>query len=223
MTQGSRDTILSELKKIEPATLPERPPKTPQVDYPSDTDGLVRTFTEFLAPTTGVVCRVKNKAAALKPLQEIEVAEGIKTVMTTNDEVVMDLKLKDWGIANDVKVLEAGDYTERNRFKQAVFQEADAGITSADFACAESATLGIKHNIEKVRLVSLAPPIHIAIVPIDRLVAYYEDAFAEVFADLENTPSQLTLISGPSATGDIAATPTVGMHGPKKVFVIFVG
>ena len=31
-------------------------------------------------------------------------------------------------------------------------------------------------------------------------------------------PSRLTLVTGPSRTGDIEATMTTGVHGPRKVF-----
>ncbi|MCP4751137.1 MAG: hypothetical protein GY866_09600 [Proteobacteria bacterium] len=223
MTQSAREAIFEALDKIKPRPPKERPPRTPQIDLPPDTDGRIEIFEQWLTAVSGVVYRAENDQAVLERLKEIAAEESIGTAITTTDETIAALKLKEWGATNGIDVLETSEFTERDALKQAAFEKADAGITGVDFAVAESGTLGIRHDKNRTRLASLAPPIHIAVVPVDRLTAYYEDAVPAVFAEKDRIPSQLTLITGPSMTGDIAATPVIGMHGPKKLFVIFVG
>ena len=98
----------------------------------------------------------------------------------------------------------------------------DAGITSANFAVAESGTLGLIFHKDQPRLVSIAPPVHIALLPISKLYAIYENVIEQVFKNPEQIPSQFCFITGPSATADIQGVPFKGMHGPVKIFVIFI-
>jgi L-lactate dehydrogenase complex protein LldG len=98
----------------------------------------------------------------------------------------------------------------------------DAGITPADFAVAETGTLGLIFYKDQPRLVSIAPPVHIAILPISKLYVAYENVIEQVFKTTEQTPSQFCFITGPSASADIQGVPFKGMHGPVKIFVIFI-
>ncbi len=223
MSQSARDEIFSRLRQIAQPELTPRPPKIPQVDLPDDIDGRIAAFTADLETKTGVVHRVKDAEAALEALNEIVKAEAIKTILSSGDDTVSALDLEKWGQAHGISVLKAPGYKEKNDFRSAAFELADAGITGADFAFAESATLAIQHSRNNARLVSLAPPIHIAIFPVERLHRYYEDVVPQIYENREGIPSQLAFITGPSATADIAATPTVGMHGPKKLFTIIIG
>jgi len=115
------------------------------------------------------------------------------------------------------------DFGSRVPYVDAVFAEADAETTGADFAVAESGTLGLAHHRDRARLVSLSPILHIAIVPVERIVAVYEQAIEKVFRKQENLPSQFCFVTGPSMTGDIRGIPFKGMHGPRKVIVILMG
>ena len=116
----------------------------------------------------------------------------------------------------------AAQFENRELFKDAVFDQADAGVTGVDYAIAESGTLALVHSVSQARLISLAPIIHIALIPLDRIVPIYEDVIDKVFADKGHLPSQLTFITGPSLTADIQLTFFRGMHGPKKVITILI-
>jgi L-lactate dehydrogenase complex protein LldG len=149
--------------------------------------------------------------------------------MATTDDVTARLDLPSWGKKNNVQVMTPRDFPDRNSYRDAVFDVADAGITGADFAVAESGTLGLIHNRDQARLVSLAPILHIAVVPVDRIVPVYEQVIEKVFGnkvgrtDRSPLPSQFVFITGPSMTGDIQGVLFKGMHGPRKVIVILVG
>lgn len=100
---------------------------------------------------------------------------------------------------------------------------AEIGISSVSLAIAETGTLLLCSRPRQERLASLLPPVHVAIVEAAQIVPDLFDAFDRLDSDgLENLPSNLVLITGPSKTGDIELTLTTGVHGPGKWHVIVV-
>jgi len=100
---------------------------------------------------------------------------------------------------------------------------ADIGITSADWGIAETGTLVMRARPGQERFASLLPPVHVAIVERSQLAADLLDVFAALqAAGLESLPSNITLITGPSKTGDIELQLTTGVHGPGEWHVIVV-
>lgn len=90
----------------------------------------------------------------------------------------------------------------------------DLGITEADYLLPETGTLVLKSSFDKPRAVSLLPRIHLAIVRPEIMRADMHQVFAEA---KEN--HYLVFITGPSRTADIELTVTLGVHGPKNLFV----
>jgi L-lactate dehydrogenase complex protein LldG len=223
MKQSARDEILSRLKSAPREPVASRPDRPALREFSLTRDELIEMFSKHLVQETGVVHRVKDRQEALEKLSQIAREEGLKKVMISMDDVVAPLDLVEWGKRNDVGVMTPTDFGSRDSYVDAVFDEADAGITGADFAVAESGTLGLAHHRDRPRLVSLAPILHIAIVPVDRIVAVYEQAIEKVFGKQKNLPSQFCFVTGPSMTGDIRGVPFKGMHGPRKVIVILLG
>jgi L-lactate dehydrogenase complex protein LldG len=105
-------------------------------------------------------------------------------------------------------------------FKSRLF-EIDAAITTAKGAIAENGAIVLWPDPNEPRLMSLVPPIHIAVIRADTIVG----SFAEVLENdrwTENMPTNAVLISGPSKTADIELVLTFGVHGPKELVVIIV-
>jgi L-lactate dehydrogenase complex protein LldG len=223
MEHSAREEILQKLKTAPKQSLSPRPDLPPLSELSMTQEEMIHRFTERLVEETGVVYRVQNNQGALEKLAEIARAEGLKKVMVSTDDVLATLDLPAWGKRNDVTVMTPHDFPNRDSFRDAVFNEAQAGITGADFAVAESGTLGLIHNKNQARLVSLAPILHIAIVPVERMNPIYERVVDQVFGNLKPLPSQFLFITGPSMTGDIQGVLFKGMHGPRKVIVILVG
>ncbi len=223
LNQSARDEILSRLKSAPREAVPPRPDRPVLKELSLIRNELIEIFSKNLVHETGVVHRVKDRQEALEKLSQIAQEEKLRKVMIAADDVVASLNLVDWGKKNDVGVMTARDFGDRDSYIDAVFEEADAGVTGANFAVAESGTLGLIHNKDQARLVSLAPILHIAIVPVERMVAVYEQAVEKVFREKENLPSQFCFITGPSMTGDIRGVQFKGMHGPRKVIVILIG
>jgi L-lactate dehydrogenase complex protein LldG len=223
MKQSARDEILSKLKAAPRRPIPPRPERPLLRETSLAPEELIEAFSKNLSQEGGIVHRVKDRREALEKLSQIAEEEGLKKVMATTDDFIASLNLAAWGKENEVRVITPQDFDSRDSFKHAVFEEVAAGITGADFAVAESGTLGLVHNKDQARLTSLAPILHVAIVPVERMVAVYEQAIEKVFAEKKNLPSQFCFITGPSMTADIRGVPFKGMHGPRKVIVILVG
>jgi L-lactate dehydrogenase complex protein LldG len=97
------------------------------------------------------------------------------------------------------------------------------GISGCFCAIAETGTLMLLSGPQTPGSVSLLPETHVAIVPVGRIVATMEDAFALLRAEHGNLPRAVNFISGPSRTGDIEQTIVLGAHGPCRVHLILVG
>jgi L-lactate dehydrogenase complex protein LldG len=97
-----------------------------------------------------------------------------------------------------------------------------AGISGCFCAIAETGTLLLLSGPQTPGSVSLLPETHIAIVPLGRIVATMEDAFALLRAERGKLPRAVNFISGPSRTGDIEQTIVLGAHGPCRVHLILV-
>lgn len=106
------------------------------------------------------------------------------------------------------------------RWKQ-VSHHADVGITSADFAVAETGSLLLTAAPNRPRSASLLPSCHIVLLRADRIVPTLEDALERFFKKEEpRLPSALLLITGPSRTSDIENDLSIGVHGPGRLIVI---
>jgi L-lactate dehydrogenase complex protein LldG len=92
--------------------------------------------------------------------------------------------------------------------------QCDLGITEADFILPETGTIILRSSAEKPRAVSLLPRVHLAIVRPEMLRADMHQVFAEA-----RDHHYLVFITGPSRTADIELTVTLGVHGPKNLYV----
>ena len=139
--------------------------------------------------------------------------EDVATLLTniTGKKVAPD-------IAEEVAIV-------RNLLREKYFQ-ADIGLSGANVVSADTGTLFLISNEGNVRLCTGVPPVHIALVGLEKLVPTLHDAWkvAEVtwrYANY-NIPSYVSLVSGPSKTGDIEKVTTYGAHGPKELHVVFL-
>lgn len=99
---------------------------------------------------------------------------------------------------------------------------ADVGISSVDYAIAETGSLVVCARPGQERVASLLTPVHVAVVTRDQIVPDLFDVFGELERVKGALPSNLALITGPSKTGDIELQLTTGVHGPGKWHVIVV-
>lgn len=96
------------------------------------------------------------------------------------------------------------------------------GIGGADYALADTGTLVLFSARSAARWISLAPEIHIVLLPVERILPSLDEVFAQLSlsGDLSSFGSAITFITGPSRTADIELTLVMGAHGPKELHVV---
>jgi L-lactate dehydrogenase complex protein LldG len=103
-------------------------------------------------------------------------------------------------------------------FREALFG-ADASVTTARAGVAETGALVIIPDAGEPRLLSLVPPLHVAMVKARDIHATFAGAIGALGL-AGGMPPNMVLVSGPSKTADIELTLTFGVHGPKELAVI---
>ncbi len=216
----AREEILGRLKSAVKNENIDRPAKPILSEITLKREQMIQRFQSELSAKTGVLYKAGDQEDALRILLDIVKEEGLKS-FAASSEKIHGVDIKSLDSKNGFSVTFPEDLADRETLREAAFA-ADAGITSADFAVAEAGTIGIIFNQKHPRLLSIAPPLHIAIMSIKDLYPVYENVMEMVFKNTKEIPSQFSFITGPSATADIQGIEFKGMHGPKKIFVIMI-
>lgn len=106
-----------------------------------------------------------------------------------------------------------------------ILKDADAALTQADWAIAETGTVVEASSRKKGRLHSLLPFFHVSLISARTIVPDLPALMDELHAlSVKNgeIPAGITFISGPSKTADIEFTLTTGIHGPAEVLAIII-
>src|SRR5260370_41489070 len=77
------------------------------------------------------------------------------------------------------------------------------------------------------RLCSTLPPIHVAVLGVEKIVPSLDDAAAVLkvlarSATGQKQSSYVSFITGPSRTGDIELSMSTGVHGPKELHIVLL-
>ena len=94
-------------------------------------------------------------------------------------------------------------------------------MTLSHAAIAQTGSIVFRSASQSPRMLSLVPPVHIAIVDAQRTFStLHELMHQERWAD--SMPTNMILVSSPSKTADIEETMAYGAHGPMELVVILV-
>ncbi|GGX65178.1 LutC/YkgG family protein [Saccharospirillum salsuginis] len=102
-----------------------------------------------------------------------------------------------------------------------LFNEIEAALTTTLGGIAETGSLILWPTPDEPRLMSLVPPMHLAVLRVDQL----HDTLLQVVREQrwsQGMPTNALLISGPSKTADIEQTLVFGAHGPRELVVFLV-
>jgi L-lactate dehydrogenase complex protein LldG len=97
--------------------------------------------------------------------------------------------------------------------------EVEASITSTAGAVADTGAIILWPDEKEPRLMSLVPPVHIAVLAGNKIY----NSLSEVIHEegwSDRMPANVLLISGPSKTADIELTLAFGVHGPKELLLL---
>ena len=110
---------------------------------------------------------------------------------------------------------------QRATFRQKML-DADVGVTGVAYAVAETGSVAISAGNGVSRLISLLPPVHVAVVLPSQILPSLDELFSILRGDfLERGSLDYTnIISGPSRSADIDQTLIQGMHGPREAYMV---
>ena len=188
---------------------------------------LLTKLTDVAARQGWQVCRVASDADAVAYVVSLAMEKGARSVVRSAHGVFQRMELDDALGSQGVQVTVAatGQLGNRATLRQ-VMANADIGVTGVDYAVAETGSVALVPRQGVSRLVSLLPPVHVAIVEPQQVYESLDDVFTlRRMAFLEgggDMGSYLSFISGPSRTADIEQTIVVGVHGPVEVHLVVV-
>ena len=104
-------------------------------------------------------------------------------------------------------------------WKRELFDDVPASFTGTLAGIAATGTLVVHPTPAEPRLMSLVPPLHIALLNASQI---YDNLYQAQQDWHKPMPSNLLLISGPSKTADIEQVLAYGAHGPKDLIVLIV-
>ena len=172
--------------------------------------------------------RAANPEDAIGYIVQLAQRQGVTQVVRSDQPVFTDLPLDSALNAAGVESVTVAQNEANSRAElRARIIESGIGVTGADYAVAETGSVVVLPRRGLSRLVSLVPPVHVAVVRPEDLVSGLDDVF--LFQRLEyhrnggDMGSYLNFITGPSRTADIEMKLVVGVHGPKEVHLVLLG
>jgi L-lactate utilization protein LutC len=186
-------------------------------------DALIKQFAAALTAAGGSFYRASDAEDAASIVLKLAQERNVKSVVAWRHPAIDTAcaALQGAGIAVARSVVNE-QHTRADLRRTS--EIAELGLTSCDYALAETGTLVLIGDAQQGRLTSLLPITHVAIITTSQLAPTLADAIkllrhARLNGD-GRLPSNISLHTGPSKTGDIEQTITKGVHGPKEVHVI---
>ena len=219
MSKESRDRIIARLKSA----------AGPRAEYVPETACLpIETFsqgerTEKLKSLMEAMRTEVHLAGAIDwvdKLKEILSQRNVERLLYGMDTKISAALEQRWDAGGDGHPQLIPYKDDIEQFKESLF-DIEAGVTSTVGAIAETGALILWPSENEPRLMSLVPPIHIAVLEAKNIF----NTFCEVIQKqnwADNMPTNIVLISGPSKTADIELTLAFGVHGPKELIVILI-
>lgn len=177
-------------------------------------DALYKEFKEKAEALAAEVYRVSSTAEAQqlinKLINELKVSKVVYAPAKLVDAVDMQ------AIGATTGVVMTSEALRQNA------AEAGLGISQLDYAVAEIGALAGNATSIESRMVSILPPVHLALVPTANLLPNLAATIATYNKNLGELPRYLTFVSGPSRTSDIERVLTIGVHGPGRLIIVFI-
>jgi L-lactate dehydrogenase complex protein LldG len=194
------------------------------VGYAGARGDLCEAFGAEVVAVGGEAYLVDDLPAARAMVLQLCRASGAKTALCWQHELLERLDLD--GLLCEAQI-ERSDYASLAPLDPTVQRStilaADIGITSCDYALAETGTLVMCSRPGQERVASLAPPLYLSIVERSQVLPDLYDAIGKLQAlGFDGLPSNVALITGPSKTGDMELELTTGVHGPGRWCVVVV-
>ena len=202
-------------------------------DVAARADELMSLMEKSAAEAAWNVYRTKSPGDAASYVRQVARDIEARTMLRSTHSALeaLDMEAAMLGTGISLKVMALGDdeHGDTREASRAALREmviaADIGITGVDYAIAETGSAVLLPRKGVSRVVSLVPPVHIAVVEAGQVLPSLDELFTlrrQDFLD-GDIGSYLNLISGPSRSADIEYQLVTGVHGPGEVHMILLG
>jgi L-lactate dehydrogenase complex protein LldG len=190
------------------------PPLEPRgsVGYQGAGPDPVANFAQQLTAAGGRPHVVPDRPAAVAAVLDLVRACAARRVLLGRGAFLDSL-----GLAEELR---GADVETAGEDREAFFA-ADVGISGVDYLVAETGSVVLVSRPGQPRSLSLLPPVHVAVAGRSQVLPDLFDLFAGGRWP-EGLPAGLSLITGPSKTGDIELRLVTGVHGPGVLHVVLV-
>lgn len=205
-----------------PSATPDHPGSFQGYSYPDfSPEGLVKQFTQELQTLSGHVYPLTDIEQLIPVILEILQRHEAGQIIAWDDQS-LGIPWLQQGLAEAGITIAGSELSPEAAARKARLGEIDpviVGVTGAQGGLADTGSVALISGPGRGRLASLLPPVHIAILPQSRLYPSLP-AFLAAHPTATEAGSNLVFITGPSRTGDIEMTLSMGVHGPGEVHVI---
>lgn len=215
---SSKDTILQRLRHRSGGELTAPDCDFSVLERPDwSTAEKLDLFQKMIESVHGEVHRT-SESGWVGLLAELLKSRGAQTLLVSKESRV-GRTLKEAGNSDLPEILVYDEAIEH--WQSELFYSVDVGITSTRGGIAETGSLILWPSADEPRLMSLVPPIHVAVLYASELYTTLHQAM-QAQRWHESMPTNALLISGPSKTADIEQTLAYGVHGPKELIVLTI-
>ncbi|ORJ56050.1 LutC/YkgG family protein [Geothermobacter hydrogeniphilus] len=172
---------------------------------------LIRTFCAAAEAVGAEILRPAGSEQALGMIRELVTGPVALPAFPSGERLGLAAGLAGFGIELLTGDLRAGAAT------------AALGITGVNFALAATGTLVLESTPEPIRLASTLPERHVALLDPKKIIPDLVAATPLLRQFHQQQPQNyLAYITGPSRTADIERVLTIGVHGPKELYILLL-
>jgi L-lactate utilization protein LutC len=217
MSSG-RDNILRAVREaVSAGRHGERPPHPERngAGYQGAGGDEVERFSRELTSAGGVAHRATDTNRAADIVLSLVKSSGARRVLLGENNILPNLAEALTRAGLEIIRAEEAD--------KAQYFAADVAVSGVDHLVAETGSLVMRTRRDQPRSLSLLAPVHVAVACREQIVEDLFDLFEENVTVRTGLPACVSIITGPSKTGDIELKLVTGVHGPGEVHVVLVG
>ena len=186
---------------------------------------LIARFTEEATAVRAQVYLMRDKLQLVAHIAEICRTVGATDVALSDSGFIAEINLSEQLAAQGFSVFAPEANSIDHAQMVARLANCGVGLTAADYAIAETGTIVLSSDERNALLVSLLPPVHIALIRSSQITASLDEVIKEIGNErigCSDPSRSVTMITGPSRTSDVELVLSIGVHGPKELHVIIL-
>ncbi len=167
---------------------------------------LIDEFKEEFLKVSGEFFQTNSKNETAEALENIIKKNNLSTVITLDNKIISLMNDYNFSYSTDIEKIDI----------------ADVSINTCEYLAASTGSIIVSSTQKNGRKLNVFVPNLIIIANKNQLLKNLDEVLDKLKEKYQNkVVSLISVITGPSRTADIEKTLILGMHGPKKVMLIY--